>query len=289
MLRLRIGHSEPSGRTCLPFVPLLRDARSRSRRIPLSRSKALLLIGFVLSLLPLAAVALGAQDSGESLPKVISHDDAVYPAIARTAHIMGDVVVRITTDGESVREAKAESGPPLLLKAADDNAKTWKFAPHTPGAFDVTYHYDLLPSGNAVVGTSFPDSSGKVEVKVVMPPSQLIVDPVAVRLGTWKAEWTSLHGRLFRTLEFSYSGPDDDESLGVEIVGVPDDDADDYYGHKDGDFLAFSMKLAEPDGKRLKTYLVGKMTGNKIVGTFVDESGVRGTWTATLIPDSEKK
>jgi len=101
----------------------------------------------------------------------------------------------------------------------------------------------------------------------------------------------SPHGRLSEVFEFSYSGPNA-EWLDAAIEGATDekdDDSDDDYGHKDGDFLIFTMKLAEPDGKRLKTYLVGKMSGNKIFGTLVDESGIHGTWTATRIPDSEKK
>ncbi len=244
---------------------------------------------FALSLLPLATASRGAQDSGESLPKLISHADAVYPAIARTAHVMGDVVVKITTDGQSVVDAQAESGPALLQRASVDNAKTWKFALHTPGTFHVTYHYGFA-SSDVASATAFPNSSDQVEVQVVAPAPQLIVEYAWIGLGKWTAEWTSPHGKLSQTLEFSYSGPHG-EWLDVGIAGAPDDDneGNDDYGKKDGDLLAFSIKLAEPDGKRLKTYLVGKMSGNKIVGTFVDESGVRGTWTATRIPDSEKK
>jgi hypothetical protein len=57
----------------------------------------------------------------------------------------------------------------------------------------------------------------------------------------------------------------------------------------DGDFLIFPRKVVEPDGKRRPTSFTGKMSGNKIVGTFVDESRVRGMWRATRIPNSEKK
>lgn len=244
---------------------------------------------FALSLLPLAAAASGAQNSGESLPKLISHDDAVYPAIARTAHIMGDVVVKITTDGQSVVDAQAESGPALLQRASVDNAKTWKFAPHTAGTFHVTYHYDFAAS-DAAAATSFPNSSDKVEVKVVVPAPELIIEYAWIGLGKWKAELMSPHGKLSQTLKFSYSGSHG-ELLDVETAGARDEDDDDNedYGKKEGNLLDFSMKLAQPDGKQLKTYLVGKMTESRIVGSFVDESGVRGTWTATRIPDAEKK
>lgn len=241
----------------------------------------------LLSLLPLAAA--GVQDSAESLPTLVSHADAIYPAIARTAHVMGDVVVKIVTDGQSVVDARAESGPPLLRKAAEDNAKTWKFAPHTAGTFHVTYHFDFA-SSDAATATSFPNSLDRVEVKVVVPAPQLIVEYAWIGLGKWKAEYTSPHGKLSQTLEISYSGPHG-EWLEVDIPGAPDEKGDDNddYGKKDGGLLDFNMKLVEPDGQRLKTYLVGRMSGNRIVGSFVDESGVRGTWTATRIPNSEKK
>jgi hypothetical protein len=116
------------------------------------------------TLLPPLGVA-AAQENPVPLPGVIRHSDPTYPPIARTAHIEGEVVVKITTDGESVRTAEAETGNPLLRKPAEENARTWKFVP-------------------------------------------------------------------------------------------------------------------QPDGKRTRAFWAGKMTGDKIVGTFVDDSGVRGEWTA---------
>ena len=247
---------------------------------------------FALSLLLLIAPSVGAQDSGESLPKLISHADAIYPAIAETAHVTGDVVIKITTNGQSVIDAQAESGPALLQRASVDNAKTWKFAPHAAGKFHVTYHYEL-GSGDTTTATLFPNSSDRVDVKVVALPKPLIIDYAWGGLGRWKAEFTSPHGRFSKVFAFLESGPNG-EWLKVDTPGSTsekdyDENGDDEFSHKDGDFLIFSIKLVEPDGTRLQTYLTGKMSGSKIVGTFVDESGVRGTWTATRIPDSEKK
>jgi Gram-negative bacterial TonB protein C-terminal len=247
-----------------------------------------------LSLLVLAPANALAQDSGQPLPKLVSHADAVYPAIARAAHVMGDVVVKITTDGQSVVDAVAESGPPLLCQASVDNAKTWKFEPHIPGTFHVTFRYKIS-AGDAAA--SFPGSPGNVEVEVAALPSTIQITWAWAELGKWKAELKSPHGRLAKVFEFSYSGPHG-EWLDVGVPGSPTDDTDDdtderanddEFTHKDGDFLAFAMKLAEPDGRLLETYLIGKMSGDKIVGTFMDESGVRGTWSATRIRVSEKK
>jgi hypothetical protein len=245
--------------------------------------------GAVLTLFVIGlAAAAAAQQPTETLPKLISHGDAIYPQIAKTAHIMGDVVVRITTNGESVVDAKAESGPPVLTKASEDNAKTWKFAPHPPGTFRITYRYKLTDGDVA----TFPTSSAIVEISAGTP--MIRIDYGWIYLGKWKAELKSQHGSLSETFRFSFSGPKG-EWLDVETGTTPSEDQDgqdnddDEFSRRDGDFLIFSMKLLEPGGKRLETYFVGRMSGDKIAGTFIDEAGVRGTWTATRLPESEKK
>jgi hypothetical protein len=58
------------------------------------------------------------------------------------------------------------------------------------------------------------------------------------------------------------------------------------FGHKEGDFLAFTIKLRRSDENRLATFFVGRMTGNKIVGTFVDAAGKTGEWPAVRLADS---
>jgi hypothetical protein len=79
---------------------------------------------FVAASLILPARA-ASQESHEPLPEVVRHEAPLYPPIARTAHVEGEVQVTITTDGESVTNAEAEDGPPLLRKAAVDKALTW--------------------------------------------------------------------------------------------------------------------------------------------------------------------
>jgi len=51
-----------------------------------------------------------------------------YPPLARMARIEGIAIVRVSVgpDG-SVRQAEAVSGHPLLEKAAEENARKWKF------------------------------------------------------------------------------------------------------------------------------------------------------------------
>ena len=53
-----------------------------------------------------------------------------YPAIARTAHVSGTIVLHaiIAKDG-TVQELTYVSGPPLLIKAAMDAVRQWRYRP----------------------------------------------------------------------------------------------------------------------------------------------------------------
>ena len=53
-----------------------------------------------------------------------------YPAIAKTAHVSGTIVLHaiIAKDG-TVRELTYVSGPPLLMKAAMDAVREWRYRP----------------------------------------------------------------------------------------------------------------------------------------------------------------
>ena len=54
----------------------------------------------------------------------------IYPPIAKTAHVSGTVVLHaiISKDG-SIQELQYISGPPLLMRAAMDAVKQWKYSP----------------------------------------------------------------------------------------------------------------------------------------------------------------
>jgi hypothetical protein len=234
----------------------------------------------VLSVLLAAVAGASAQESPEDVPKVVQHAEPTYPPLARQTRIQGDVRVKITTDGESVRDAEAETGHPLLRKAAEDNARTWKFVAHTPCTFHVTFRYKLL-SGN--VDVEFLESPAVVAIKA--SPPELIIDYAWLGLGTWKAQLKSAHGKSWQVFKLRYSGPDGDW-LDGDAVGSKGECEEIDFGHKEGSFLAFTITLSQPDGQHVKTFLIGKMTGDKIVGTFVDDAGIRGEWTAVRVADS---
>jgi len=234
---------------------------------------ALALIGFFV-----VTNGAAAQEPQEVLPNVAHHSEPLYPPLARQTRIQGDVRVRILTDGESVVEAEAEEGNPLLRPAALDNVKSWKFVVHTPGTFHVTFRYKLL-SGDTDV--EFLQSPALVEI-AVCPPT-LTIDWVWIGLGTWKAQLKSSHGQSWKVLKLYCSGPNT-EWLKGDASGPNRERQEIDFGHKEGTFLAFTVKLTEPDGKQIKTFFVGKMTRVKIVGTFVDDAGITGEWAAVPVP-----
>jgi protein TonB len=61
---------------------------------------------------------------------IIRKVDPVYPQIAKTAHISGTVVLHaiIAKDG-TIQELQFVSGPPLLMRAAMDAVKQWRYKP----------------------------------------------------------------------------------------------------------------------------------------------------------------
>jgi periplasmic protein TonB len=62
--------------------------------------------------------------------KAIDRVQPVYPAIARAAHVQGTVVLHaiISKDG-TVQQLQLVSGPPLLVNAAMDAVRQWRYSP----------------------------------------------------------------------------------------------------------------------------------------------------------------
>lgn len=76
---------------------------------------------------PVERIRVGGNVQSASL---IHQVQPVYPAIARTAHIQGTVLLHaiIGKDG-TVKELQYISGPPLLMHAAMDAVQQWRYKP----------------------------------------------------------------------------------------------------------------------------------------------------------------
>jgi len=235
---------------------------------------------FMLSVLLASVPSAVAQQSPEALPKVIQHAEPIYPPLARQARIDGEVRVAFTTDGERVVDVVVESGHPLLRTAAGDNVRTWKFAPHTPGNFHVTFRYKFATGDTEFI---FLESPSVVQVEASPPMIGGIVW-ASLDLGTWKAQLNSTHGKTWRVFKLFSSGPNE-ELLDGNAVGPKGKKEEIDFGHYDGNFLAFTVNVRQPNGRNIKTFFVGKISKYKIVGTFIDNAGITGEWTAVRMDE----
>jgi TonB family protein len=89
---------------------------------PSKRISRLLLMGAILSC---ASVAFAA----EVHRAIVSRVAPTYPELARRMHVAGKVVLLVTVkpDG-TVSGTKAESGHALLIPAAEEAVRQWRFA-----------------------------------------------------------------------------------------------------------------------------------------------------------------
>jgi len=96
-----------------------------------------------IALLVMGIASVSAQESKVALPMVAGAAVPLYPPLARATRIQGVVHIEIATDGHNVITTRVKDGQKLLAAAAEENARTWRFAVHTPISFTVTYRYKL--------------------------------------------------------------------------------------------------------------------------------------------------
>ena len=75
----------------------------------------------------------GVPIDADELQKHLQHSTApIYPRVARTAGVEGDVILRVYVSSEGrVSQLKVLAGPPLLARAAVDAVQQWQYAPFT--------------------------------------------------------------------------------------------------------------------------------------------------------------
>ena len=84
------------------------------------------------------------------VPRLVSRTDPIYPSLARQTHTTGTVIIDAVIDEHGdVVEMKIVSGPPLLIQAALDAVRRWKYEPTylndqpVPVALNVTVTFTL--------------------------------------------------------------------------------------------------------------------------------------------------
>jgi hypothetical protein len=99
----------------------------------------------VLFVIVLGSTIATGQEPKHTLPTVSVASVPFYPAPARVARIQGTVKLRVSTNGERVSDVTVEGGPSMLVPAAEQNVRTWRFREHESTTFEVTFQYKMLP------------------------------------------------------------------------------------------------------------------------------------------------
>lgn len=114
-----------------------------------------------------AAIAqnLPTNETSKGIVVLTKLSDPIFPAIARTAHIYGDVVLdlEIRQDG-SVESAVVVSGPPLLQRAALTSAQQSQFrcdgCSAEPTSYRLVYTFQLVDSDCCAEGETKTTDAG---------------------------------------------------------------------------------------------------------------------------------
>lgn len=117
--------------------------------------------------------------------KLVHSVDPVYPPLARKARIQTNVVLKITVDkAGNVSSVEPVSGHPLLIKAAEDAVRQWKFAPpaKAPVETTVTISFRLPLEVNLLAGAERSHTGGFAykNVRAIYKVGPGISEPVAV-------------------------------------------------------------------------------------------------------------
>jgi hypothetical protein len=128
----------------------------------------------------LAAQSVAAA-SDSPPPSVIAAAVPFYASIAQSASVEGEVVLRVSTDGDSVSSIETLRGPALLADTAKQNIRTWKFRHHKPAVFETTFRYKLLPARSNEKESVVLRLPTEVEVTAMKPLVYEIIDVLPLR------------------------------------------------------------------------------------------------------------
>ena len=226
---------------------------------------------FLLAILVSCSAVLRAQESARPLPEVTEHAAVKYPPLALQARIQGQVHLRITTDGHVVTDVNVKEGHPILAQSATENVKTWKFVDHEPGTFDVSFKFHFLDNNP----DTFLQPQGRIEV-FAFPEGGIYSYTLPEK---WNAHLRNAQAAIDTPLTMWTYHSSDSEIDGY-ATGRQGQEREFRNSHITGDMLGFDATLDDKYGERLKFSMVGKMTGGKIKGVFLNYWGVGGMWTA---------
>lgn len=97
---------------------------------------------------------------------VVEHAEVPrYPVLAISARLEGQVHLHVLVKAGIIVSVDSDRTPnlALLIKAATENVKSWRFSPKVNGGFDVTYSFELrkdegISSENPYIEMRMPES-----------------------------------------------------------------------------------------------------------------------------------
>lgn len=110
---------------------------------------------------------------GQDFSAIVLHAEIPqYPRIAILAHISGSLHLHVGVENGSVVKVESDSPKQLtmLIIAAEENVKTWKFSSGTSGSFDVTYIFELSKNEANVLTNPEIELQLPTLVKIVARP-----------------------------------------------------------------------------------------------------------------------
>lgn len=220
-----------------------------------------------------------AEQSTIPVPDISGPRDAHYPSPAWEARIQGQVRMRVTADAYCAAKITLESSDPVLAQSAEANVRSWMFADHKPGTFDLTFNYRILKPEVA-----FLEKPGLVELSAV--PRSFLEGPES-GLGNsggfspeiWKAQLVSRGKHIPVAFRFKYGCCE-----GGKATDANGKSEEIMQGFRLSDNVGFSTIVRLANGRRTRVSLIGRLKGgDRMHGVFLDEFGNSGTWSATMI------
>jgi hypothetical protein len=210
------------------------------------------------------------QKIAPDLPALVSYDVPEYPSLVRQARIQGDVRIDVITNGTGVASAVALEGHKLLLESSVQNVKTWRFAPHEPQKFVLSYHFQIADKARV-------ELRPPADVIVAGKQPEVMADCFPPSIGNWRLTVAAPMQTAEAELTLK-AGCDD--WLGGEGTTADGAELDLSAGLLNVEHVEFCIKGAMLGAAETLVLFKGRMQGNEMIGTFSDAAGTQGTWTA---------
>jgi TonB family protein len=92
----------------------------------------------LLSILAYVPSHASAQESSESVRKIVSRVAPQYPSLARSMNIRGTVrAVALVAPNGTVKSVEVKGGHPVLVEATQNALRQWKFEPASHETYEV--------------------------------------------------------------------------------------------------------------------------------------------------------